>query len=88
MARLETDDFEHDGVQRCLQAAEPARLTRLPACQQNEHWKDQTCRARHTHAADVQRCSRDPDFIPRVVEHGPGTDRPPDRLRVGHITPW
>jgi hypothetical protein len=68
----ETDDFEHQGVQRCVARPDPEAVQRLSAGQQNAHWKARICRAQHNNAKLARACLADKSFVPRIVERGPG----------------
>jgi hypothetical protein len=71
MAREETDDLEHAGVQACLARRDPDVIRPLTACAKNEYWKRQLCTGTRD-GRDVEACVRDARFIPRIVERGPG----------------
>ena len=71
MARNQTDDFEHVGVQACLAQPDRPRVRPLGACAQNVYWKREVCAATRP-AAEVESCVRDPAFIPRIVARGAG----------------
>ena len=73
MYREETDDLEHDGVRRCLERPDPRRLSGRSACERNAYWKTMLCRSKHGRPADARKCAADPAFVPRFVEHGPGS---------------
>jgi hypothetical protein len=74
MAIEQTDDFEHAGVQRCLNRAEPTPIIKAAACQKNAYWKRKVCRATRD-ATAVDDCVRDPLIVPRIVAHGAGGER-------------
>jgi len=67
-----TDDLESQGVQRCLARPDPDAVKKAGACRQNAHWKAMICRFVHD-AKDVRECVRDRTFVPRFIEHGPGS---------------
>jgi hypothetical protein len=69
MALSETDDFEHEGVQRCLATSDTAAVRKLRACQQNAHWKAMLCGVARD-KQNVQACIRDRTFIPSIVARG------------------
>jgi len=71
MAVEQTDDLEQAGVQRCVQAPDPAPVSALGACEQNRHWKAMLCRAVRPEA-DADPCTRDDTFLPSIVASGPG----------------
>jgi hypothetical protein len=73
MALEETDDLEQPGVQRCLGRSDPHRVKKLGTCEQNAYWKAKLCRVLHKTRKDIQECVDDKAFVPRLVEHGPGS---------------
>jgi hypothetical protein len=71
MALNETDDFEQEGVQQCLNRRDTAAVRRMRPCQQNAHWKAMICGVLRE-KKDVQACVRDRTFIPSIVARGAG----------------
>jgi hypothetical protein len=69
MALNETDDFEQEGVQRCLNRTDTAAVRRMRPCQQNAHWKAMICGVLRERK-EVQACIRDRTFIPSIVARG------------------
>jgi hypothetical protein len=72
MALNETDDFEQEGVQRCLARRDTEAVRKMRPCQRNAHWKAMLCGVVRE-KKDVQTCIRDRTFIPSIVEHGAGS---------------
>ena len=68
--RVETDDFFHSDVQKCMDERDPPALKKMDACARNAYWKASVCRSLYKDAKEAQTCIDDRTYVPRAVEEG------------------
>jgi hypothetical protein len=73
MQKAETDDYESELVQDCVNSAlKEDSVQKMSACNQNKYWKKRICELAYADVEKAKHCVADPAFVPTVVKQGVG----------------
>lgn len=68
----ETDDFQNEHVQACINEKKSDYFEGLTSCQKNAYWRERACAVYlKGELEDYKKCMKDSDEYPGIVRYGP-----------------